>query len=273
VEALPEKLKRNHPQTIQDAQDRAQAVLAEKDFVEYCIKTAEAFAVTETELSIRTKILPERLKAIIAELVQQDKVLFLDSKLYIHTDTADNVQKQLLNIVSDFHHSKPESPGLTIEQFYEASQLKKDIFDSLLRLLISQGKLIERKHRLALSEHREKFSEDEQKLLQSVESLFADRPFNPPKYEEVIEHTAAAPEKVDKILQILIEQERLVRVAQLQLSGGERAKHKPGFHPDDSAAIGAGLLFHSEAIEQARQILVSFINKEGRLESVKFKYL
>ncbi len=33
------------------------------------------------------------------------------------------------------------------------------------------------------------------------------------------------------------------------------------------------MLFHSEAIEQARQILVSFINKEGQLESVKFKYL
>jgi len=287
VEALSKKLKRKHPQTVQDVKDRAQAVLTDKDFAEYCIKTAEAFAVNETELSIRTKILPERLKAIIAELVQQDKVLYLDSKLYIHTETADNVQKQLLNIVSDFHHSKPESPGLSIEQLLDARCRMLDarressieyresriVFDSILRLLISQGKLVERKHRLALSEHRETFSEDEQKLLQSVESLFADRPFNPPKYEEVIEHTAAAPEKVHKILQILIEQERLVRVAQHQLSGGERAKHKPGFHPDDSAAIGAGLLFHSEAIEQARQILVSFINKEGRLESVKFKYL
>ena len=248
-------------------------MLTDKDFAEYCIRTAKDFAINETELSIRTKILPERLKAIIAELVQQDKVLYLDSKLYIHTDTADNVQQQLLNIVSDFHHSKPESPGLTIEQFYEASQLKKDVFDSLLRLLISRGKLVERKHRLALHEHRETFSDDEQKLLQSVESLFADRPFNPPKYEEVIEHTAAAPEKVHKIIQILIEQERLVRVAPHQLSGVERAKHKPGFHSDDSAAIDAGLLFHNEAIEQARQILVSFINKEGRLESVKFKYL
>ena len=103
VEALSKKLKRKHPQTVQDVKDRAQAVLTDKDFVEYsvrspqdCIKTAEAFAVNETELSIRTKILPERLKAIIAELVQQDKVLYLDSKLYIHTDTADNVQKQLL---------------------------------------------------------------------------------------------------------------------------------------------------------------------------------
>ena len=248
VEALPEKLKRNHPQTVQDAHDRARAVLAEKDFIEYCIRTAKDFAVTETKLSIRTKILPERLKAIIAELVQQDKVLYLDSKLYIHTDTADNVQKQLLSIVSDFHRSRPESPGLGIEQFYEASQLKKDVFDGILRLLISQGKLVERKHRLALPEHCETFSDDEQKLLRSIESLFAERPFNPPKYEEVIEYTEAAPEKVQKILQILIEQERLIRVEN-------------------------DLLFHSEAVEQARRMLISFIKKEGKLESVKFKYL
>ena len=57
------------------------------------------------------------------------------------------------------------------------------------------------------------------------------------------------------------------------MPGGERAKHKSGFHLDDSAAIGVGLLFHSDAVEQARQILISFINKEGKLESVKFKYL
>ncbi len=248
VEALTKKLKRNHPQTIQDASDRARAVLVEKDFAEYCIKSAEAFAVNETELSIRTKILPELLKAIIAELVQQDKVLYLDSKLYIHTDTADNVQKQLLNIVRDFHHNKPESPGLTVEQFYESSQLKKDVFDGLVSLLISQGKLVERKHRLALPEHQETFSDDEQKLLQSIESLFKERPFNPPKIEEVTEQTAAAPENVQKILQILIEQERLIRVEN-------------------------DLLLHSEAVKQARQILISFINKEGKLESVKFKYL
>ncbi|MHC4489264.1 MAG: SelB domain-containing protein, partial [Planctomycetota bacterium] len=109
-------------------------------------------------------------------------------------------------------------------------------------------KLVERKHRLALPKHSETFSEDEQKLLENVESLFRDRPFNPPKCEEVLEHTAATPEKVQKILRILIEQERLIEVEN-------------------------NLLFHAEAIGRAKEILVSFINKEGRLESVKFKYL
>jgi selenocysteine-specific elongation factor len=248
IEALPNKLKRNHPQTIQDAGERALAVLNNKDLAEYCIKTAEAFATTEAELSIRTKIPPEPLKAILDKLVQQAKVLYLDSKLYIHTDTADNLQQKLLDIVGDFHNSKPESPGLTIEQFYETSGLKKDVLDGLIKLLISQGKLTERKHRLALPEHQETFSDDEQKLLQSIESLFRQRPFNPPSLQEVTEETKAAAEKVQKILRILIEHERLVRIEK-------------------------DLFFHSEAVEQARQKLISFINKEGMLESVKFKYL
>ena len=248
VDALADKLKRSNPRAVQDAEECARAVPSEKDFVEYCIKAAEAFAATESELSIRTKMRPEPLKKILAELIEQKKIFDLSSKLYIHSDTSDSVQQQLVKIVGDFHSNSPESPGLSIEQFYKASELRKDVFDSLLKLLLFEGKIVERKHRFALPEHREAFSKDEQNLLQSIESLFRNRPFNPPKFEEVAEQAKAAPEKVQKILQILIEQERLVRVEN-------------------------DLLFHSEAIEKARQLLISFIKKEGKLESVKFKYL
>ncbi|HUV67593.1 MAG TPA: SelB C-terminal domain-containing protein, partial [Sedimentisphaerales bacterium] len=156
--------------------------------------------------------------------------------------------QKLLDIVGEFHRSKPESPGLSTEQLHEASRLKKDVFDGLVKMLVSQGKLVERKHRLALPEHQEMFSDDEQKMLHSVESLFKTRPFNPPKYDEVVEHTRADPERIRKILKILIEQEQLVRVDK-------------------------DLLFHREAVERAREALVTYITEQGGLESVKFKYL
>ena len=248
VEALTDKLKRSNPQVVQDAEDRARAVPSEKDFVEYCIKAAEAFVATETELSIRTKMRPEPLKKILAELIEQGKIFYLGSKYFIHHDTSDAVQQQLVKIASDFHSDSPESPGLSVEQFYMVSKLRKNVFYSLLKLLLSEGKIVERKHRFALPEHREAFSEDEHNLLQNVESLYRNRPFNPPKFGEVTELAKAGPEKVQKILQILVEQERLVRVEK-------------------------DLLFHSEAVEKARGLLISFIKKEGQLESVKFKYL
>jgi len=248
IEAIPNKLRRNLPQMLQDAKERAKAVPVEKDFVEYCIKTAQSFAANETELSLRTKLLPGPLKKILAQLVREGKVIEISPKLYIHSDSAVNIQKGLLDVVGEFHRSRPESPGMSIEQFHEAAKLRKDVFDGLIKLLFSQGKLVERKQRLALPEHRETFSEDEQKLLESIDSLFKGRRFNPPQRQEIIEYTHAPTEQVEKILRILIEQGRIVQVEK-------------------------DLFFHGDAVEQARQILVAFINKEGKLESVKFKYL
>jgi len=248
IEALAKKLKRKGQGVFQDAQDRAKAALSERDFVEYCIKTAEAYAAAENEISIRAKMLPEPLKEILAGLVDGGEVLNLSPKLLIHRDTCRDVQQKLLDIVGEFHRSKPESPGLSTEQLLEASRLKKDVFDGLVKMLVSESKLVERKHRLALPEHQEMFSDDEQKLLHGVESLFKTRPFNPPRLDEVASGIAAKPEDVQKALKILIEQEQLVRVDK-------------------------DLLFHREAVERARELLTEYIRKEGGLESVKFKYL
>jgi selenocysteine-specific elongation factor len=248
VEATPEKLRRNQPETIQDAQAHAKAVLNRRDFVEYAIKTAETVAATEAEVSVRTKLPPGPLTPILAELMGENRIVELGRKLYIHADTLADVQQRLLNAVGDFHRSSPAIPGIAAAQLYEKSGLRKDIFDGAFKLLISEGKLVERKHRLALPEHQEMFSDTEQKLLQAVETLFRSRLFDPPSRAEIVEHTRADAEQVDRILRIMLEQERLIRVE-------------------------SDLLFHAEAVERARGILVSFIEKQGSLESVKFKYL
>jgi selenocysteine-specific elongation factor len=256
VEATPEKLRRNQPETIQDAQAHAKAVLNRRDFVEYAIKTAETVAATEAEVSVRTKLPPGPLTPILAELMGENRIVELNRKLYIHPDTLAEVGQRLLNVVGNFHRGSPESPGISVAQLYEKSApsaslragLRKDIFDGVLELLLSGGRLVERKHRLALPEHHETMSDTEQKLLQAVESLFRSRLFNPPSRTEIVEHTRAPGEKVERTLGIMLEQERLIRVE-------------------------SDLLFHAEAVERARSILVSSIEKQGSLESVKFKYI
>lgn len=248
IEALGGRLRRNQEHVVRDAHDRAAAVSTEKGFVEYCIKAAEAYAAAESELSIRTKILPGPLREILDELLSEHKIIGLDSKLFAHRDTINKLQEKILRIVGDFHRSKPESPGLSAEQLLEASGLRKDVFDGLTGLMKSQGLLVERKNRLALPDHRELFSDAEQQLLQKVESLFRTRLFSPPKPDEITKEIAAEPQDVQKALKILTEQEKLVKVDK-------------------------DLLFHREAVERARELLTDYINKEGGLESVKFKYL
>jgi selenocysteine-specific elongation factor len=248
IEALANKLRRNQPNVVQDATDREKAVGIEKDFVAHCVKTAEGYAAGESEVAFRAKMLPGPLKDALDELVAEGKVIRLDSKLFIHTDTSNEVQQKLLGLVGDFHRAKPQSPGMSAEEFHEASRLKKDVFDSLLSLLVARGKLVERKHRLALPEHQETFNDDQQQLLASIEALFKAQLFNPPTEQEVGQHTKADTDKVQRAVRILIEQEQLIRVDK-------------------------DLYFHREAVEKARQTLTTYINTEGGLESVKFKYL
>ncbi len=248
IEAVPYKYKRNKPDVIQDIQEREKAVHSERDYIEYAVKKAENYAAGKNEISFRTKIMFESADKILSDLIKDGTIFDLDGKLYIHRDTVSEIQKRLLNIISEFHKENPESPGIALEHIIEVSGFKKDVFDEVIKLLINEGKLVERKNRLALAEYKEKFSDSEQKLIQSIESLFKKQFFCPPSIEEVAEQTKTKQADVQKILKILAEQQKLIRIEN-------------------------DMFFHSEAVVQARETLISYINQQGGLESVKFKYL
>ena len=122
------------------------------------------------------------------------------------------------------------------------------VLDGLIDRLKNDGRLVESNQRLALPEHRSTFRDADAKLLEAIEALFRNQGFHPPALEEVVQQTGGTPDKVEKILKILCEHGRLIEVEK-------------------------GVLFHSEAVDRAREILIDHIRKEGRLESVQFKYL
>jgi selenocysteine-specific elongation factor len=109
-------------------------------------------------------------------------------------------------------------------------------------------RVAEQSGRLALAEHRPKVRDQDAPHLEAVEGLFQQQLFHPPSTAELAEKTAIAPATLDRLLRILQEHQRLV-------------------------PVGEGLLFHQEAIQAARRLLVEHIRTQGRLESVDFKYL
>ncbi len=300
IEAIEKRLKRTHPDVLKEINERAKAVAQPRDFVEYCIKTADAFAADERQISLRSKIPPKELAPLLTELVNDSRLLPLSGKTYIQVDTAEHVKQQLLDLVRGFHSKRPESPGIGREQLLTEflrdegvpplssrgegilpaqkpsedkakgpptqnsalgtpkmasprkggtpSPLKKDVFEGLVGRLLAEGKLADRKGFLAIPEHREQFNNAEQQLLQSVETLFRSHPFDPPGAQEIADQMRVAPPQVQRVLRILTEQQELIRVDQ-------------------------DLLFHTEAVATAKERLVSYIQQNGGLESVKFKYL
>jgi selenocysteine-specific elongation factor len=110
------------------------------------------------------------------------------------------------------------------------------------------GRLVERRSCSAPPEHREQFNDAEQRFLHDVESLFKDHPFDPPGPTEIADRVRITAAQFQRVLRILMEQQRLVRIGQ--------DRH-----------------FHAEAVAVAREKLVACIKANEGLESVKFKYL
>jgi selenocysteine-specific elongation factor len=248
VEALTKKLKRTNPLVIKDANECANAVTIEKSFTEYCVKSAPDYAASAEQISLRTKVPAQKLSKITNQLIDENKILSLDLNLYIHTRTAKNLEQKLLDILTDFHNQNPQSPGITPEKLLEVSILNKNIFDSLIKKLLTCKKLLQNKNCLALPTHSETFDPAQQKLIQTVGKILQDNLFNPPRPSEIAKITQISPEQVNKTVKILIEQQRIAR-------------------------IDKDLYFHIDAVEEAKKRLTEHIEQNGMLESVKFKYL
>ena len=248
VEAIPRRLKRNRPEVLKDAKNRAQAVKKHSTFAEYCIKTAPDFAADSELLAHRMKLLPKTVKSLLDDLLEQKNIIKLTSRDYIHLDTMKHLENQLINIVQDFHKKSPHEPGIIPQKLLELSSTKKNVFDYILKNLLSDGRLVERKKCLASPKHRELFDDQTQKLLKSVEPLFIENLFAPPDSKTITAALNIDSDKTDQAIKILIQQQRLVRIEK-------------------------DLVFHHTAVEKAQQLLTDYINEHGNLESVKFKYL
>ena len=137
---------------------------------------------------------------------------------------------------------------MTLEQLRLAFPWQKPVLEAVVAWLKDAGRVAEQNGRLALAEHRPRVRDQDAPHLEAVERIFQEQLFHPPSAAELAEKTGLAPATVERLLRILQEHQRL-------------------------APVGEGLLFHQDAIEQARRLLVEHIRKEGRLESVDFKYL
>lgn len=234
--------------TLEELRERVQAIGDDKAFIACCARWTPQLAIKESELSLQTKLPPSRVRAVVAELIREGRLFPLGSSAWIHADAACAAEDHLLGLIEAYHRQSPESPGLTLEELRTSCSFSKEVLDGLIARLKTQSRLTQRNHRLALPSHRENLAGPDQQLFDAIDALYRQRLFNPPGEDELAAATGARPPDVQRVLKILLEHERLIRT------------------PD-------GPLFHKEAVEKAREILVATLKQEGKLESVRWKYL
>lgn len=248
IDAIPRKLKRGRPGLAEDLREQVLAISDRRTLLEYALKATPKGAAGEETLAIRTKTRPERVRELLATLTNEERAIVLSPGLYMHRRAAEAMSETVLGIVKSFHDNAPESPGILLEQLRQDSAMDHAVLDGLISLLKSDGRLSDREGRLALAGHRPTFQDEEAAQLAKIEGLFRDAQYRPPSIEEIQATIGIDRGKLDKLVRILQEHKRLVRVE-------------------------GGVFFHADAVDRARAILVEYLQQEGRLESVRFKYL
>ncbi|MHC4552386.1 MAG: selenocysteine-specific translation elongation factor [Planctomycetota bacterium] len=250
IEATGHKLKRTKEGLLADIRRRSEAIATIESFVEYCIETTDDYAAKVKDLAVRVKLQPEKVGVICDELIAQKQLIPLTGELYMHKNTFADVVKTLTQQIEAFHEANPESPGIEKAQLADGSGLSKPVFDSVLAMLLNVKQLTVNKNRVALPDHSEQFDPAQQALLDKVDGVFHQQLFDPPKVEDLPGLLRCSVQEVNATVKILTEQQTLVRV-------------------------DAKMLFHAEAIEEAKNLITDHVNGEGagQLESVKFKYL
>ena len=112
-----------------------------------------------------------------------------------------------------FHQSSPLAAGIPLEEvrgrWFAATP--PAVFDRVIAALVAAG-TVSAKDTLALASHRVRLTDEEAQVYDWVDRRFAEAGFTPPDAAALAGESRRAPALVERIVQLMVKQKRLVRV-------------------------------------------------------------
>ena len=247
LETQNHRLRRTRDEVRQHIRLLAEAVDSPESLMALTAREADG-PLTAESLYRAAKVLPGRGEGMVKELVEAGTLRHLPGAALLHRETAENVEQSVRNALEHYHDRSPESPGMTFEELDEAAEVDRSLLDVCVRAMIDRGDVVEQKDRLALPGHESVFPPADRDDIETIEAAFRTAAFKPPSVDDVSAITGIAPERARRLVDLLIEHQHLVR-------------------------IDPKIVMHRDAVETAKSRVVEHIEKEGKLESVDFKYL
>lgn len=227
---------------------RADAALRLRALAQGSVGDRVALLVREARYGLSIADLVARTGLLEADLIkgaQSDRLLYLGEpyRWVLDRQWADETLAQLREMVGAFHRQKPLVPGMAKEEL--RSRELPDAPPFLLDALIARAKdVVVEGDLVRLAAHRVALRQDEEEALAKIEAAFAQAGLAAPATQEVLAKSGVESARARSLLQILVRNRRVVRV-------------------------GDDLVFHSEAIQKLRELLVQ--QKGRRFSVAEFK--
>jgi selenocysteine-specific elongation factor len=223
-----------------------------EEVLRFYLQEAGAAGRAKAELAALLPWDPGDLAQLLAGLTKSGQVLNYDPEnpRYLLSATAGELQQQIKQHLADYHRKNPLKPGLSKEELRRQlpPQTEVRLFNYLLNDLVGKKQIALEKDLVRLTSHRVTLAVDQEDLVSRAATLYLKGQLTPPTLKEVAAALLAPPEKIKQLLQVLVNQGRLVKVKE-------------------------DLYFPPEAISQLKAQLVDFLKKHQEITVVQFKDL
>lgn len=196
---------------------------------------ARALAITEEDALRMAELLKEKVE-----------ILEYEGKKYlIHNDIYRSAANNLISTLTDFHRQNPLRMGIKQSELRgKAGNMPMVLFDLILSRLKRSGEIVMEGERVWRSGHRVQLKPQEQALFDRIAQLLEKAKWAPPDKEELF----------SKLDRKLVER---VKIALVE-SG-------------TVVEIGEGILMHSQALTEAKNVLIRMLEEKKELAATDFR--
>jgi len=201
------------------------------------------------DLAARTPFGAERLRALLARLVEEGRALAVDRESYLHAEVAAGLRRRALETLGTFHAQFPLKPGMSKEELrMRLGEMEERVFLHLLGGLEAEGAVAGEKDKVRLASHQVRLDPRQKALLERLEAAFRTAGVSPPSPEEAFAKAGSGRPEDHELLQVLLDERRLIRIKE-------------------------GLLFHVESLQAAEARLVAHLRARKEITPGEFKDL
>jgi len=184
---------------------------SDKSFVEQKIRQLKMADISRLETS--TRLGPDKLKSILAELEDEQMVMALGGSFI----TADNLQEwenSLLSFLEDYHRKYPLSTGMPRAQLKSAipAELSLREYDAFLDYIYHKGEIELSGDKVCRAGFYPEPTDSEKKLLEQIISIYKNAGFQPPTLKEMSSTLGKDVNYLESLLEYMINRGMLVKI-------------------------------------------------------------
>jgi len=247
---IPEKHKRFRPE-IAEGLTRIAKDGPEK-IIDYHAAMAGYKGVSFSDLKLMTNQSEKPLNQLVQGLLSNKTLILTDreNQIYLHQATFENIKKDIILFLNDFHQANPLKPGMSKEELKSKFPLLQGskTFNQALDQLIKTNEAVLTEDLVRLAGHKVSLGIDQEEARNKIVEACRNGGLMPPYFRDIAKSLDMEPQKAKDVLMHLVEEGAIVKTK------------------DD-------LFFDATAVADLKQRLVQFLETNGEIDTPRFKDL